>query len=121
MRKRTVRSGLRLVAAALALIILASFYHGPIADLFSLSPPAEERSYQTALYWSSLLGGFGVLRIVFGLIRPARKSDGDIRLLPSFLAILAALLLFCYLVSASLEPSDHPRHKRLRPGETITI
>ncbi len=37
MRKRTIRSGMRLVLAALLLITLTSFFHSGVADFLSLS------------------------------------------------------------------------------------
>lgn len=44
-RKRTIRNGLRLIMAALVLIVLASFYHVQLSELFSLSSAAGYYRY----------------------------------------------------------------------------
>ena len=61
MRKRTIRNGMRLVLAALLLIIVASFYLGYVGDLLSLSTMAESRFYQSAIFLAAALGGYGAV------------------------------------------------------------
>lgn len=121
MRKRTVRSGMRLVMAALILIILASFYHVPVSDLFSLSPSAESRFYQLGMFWAAAIGGYGVVVTVFGFLLSPLKTDVHIRILPIFSGISLLILLFFYLLSTSIDSPEREEERRVRPGETITI
>ncbi|QEM68484.1 hypothetical protein FO488_10080 [Geobacter sp. FeAm09] len=119
MRKRTVRNGLRLILAALLLIVLASFYHVGIADLFSLSDTAEMRLYRLGIFWAAAFGGYGVVLAAFGLVLSAEPRDAQVRILPIFFMILAAVALFFYLLASSF--NGPPRPERLQPGDTITI
>lgn len=119
MRKRTIRSGMRLVLAALLLIILTSFFHGGIADLLALSVGAEQRFYSLGIFWAAAIGGYGVILAVFGFVLSAHQRDAGIRLLPLFLVMGGVVLFFFYLFVASFTAPD--KEERLRPGETITI
>jgi choline-glycine betaine transporter len=120
-RKRTVRNGLRLVLAALILIILASFYHVQMSDLFSLSTDAENKIYRTGMFWAAAIGGYGVVVMALGLALSPLKSDVQIRLLPMSLAVLAMIILFFYLLSSAIDDPSREEQRRVRPGETITI
>ena len=119
MRKRTVRNGLRLILAALLLIVLASFYHVGIADLFSMSEGAETRLYRLCIFWAAAFGGYGVVLAAFGLVLPADSRDAKVRVLPIFFLILATMALFFFLLASSF--NEPPRPERLHPGDTITI
>lgn len=119
MRKRTIRTGMRLVLAALALITLTSFYHGWLADLLALSAGAGYRLYSLGIFWAAAIGGCGVILAVFGLVLPGNARDAGVRLLPLFLLIVAVVFLFFYLLASSLDGPSGP--ERLRPGDTITI
>ncbi|MDD2308995.1 MAG: hypothetical protein PHH91_05375 [Desulfuromonadaceae bacterium] len=121
MRKRTVRNGMRLVMAALILIILASFYHSQISDLFLLSSAAENRIYRLGIFWAAAIGGYGVVVTALGFALSPLKSDVKVRLLPVFLTISAMIFLFFYLLSSSVNAPPGDERRRLRPGETITI
>lgn len=121
MRKRTIRNGMRLVLAALVIIIIASFYHDGLGDALSLSYDAEIRFYRVGIFWAAAMGGYGVVQSVFGLVLPARQSDRDVRVMPSLLLIIGIVSLFFYLLAASFDAPDDPSRDRLRPGETITI
>ncbi|MSN25767.1 MAG: hypothetical protein GJV46_07830 [Geobacter sp.] len=121
MRKRTVRNGMRLVMAALILIILASFYHGNLSELFSLSIASENRIYSLGIFWAAAIGGYGVVLAAFGLVLPHEKRDESVRILPIFLLITGLILLFFYLLASSFNTPADFKQQRLRPGETITI
>lgn len=121
MRKQTVRNGMRLVVAALILIILASFYHVQLSDLFSLSPAAESRIYRLGIFWAAAIGGYGVVVAALGFAFSPLKNDFKVRLLPVFLGITALILLFFYLLSTSFDAPVRDEQRRVRPGETITI
>ena len=119
MRKRTIRSGMRILLAALLLIIVASFFHAGIADLLSLSMPAEQRFYRFGIFWGGAMGAYGVMLSTFGLILSATPRDDGVRILPLFLMILFGTIFFFYLFVVTLTAPFEER--RLRPGSTITI
>ena len=121
MRKRTVRNGMRLVMAALILIILASFYHDAFSDIFSLSYAAENRVYSLGIFWATAIGCYGVVLVAFGFVLSSQKRDESVRVMPTFLIISLLIALFFYLLTASINDPVRPEQKRLRPGETITI
>lgn len=121
MRKHTVRNGMRLIMVALILIVLASFYHLQIADLFLLSPSAENRFYRLGIFWAAAIGGYGVLLATIGLILSPDKNDAKIRLLPIIVSISAMVFLFFYLFSSAIESPPKGDQRRLHPDETITI
>jgi hypothetical protein len=121
MRKRTIRKGMRLVLAALITIIVASFYHGGVSEILSLSYDAEMRLYRVGIFCAAAMGGYGVVLSAFGLVLPGRLSDTGIRIMPSFFLIIGVVLLFFYLLASSINAPAEPTRDRLRPGETITI
>ncbi|MHB8120939.1 MAG: hypothetical protein ACYDG4_02195 [Desulfuromonadaceae bacterium] len=121
MRKRTIRNGMRLIMAALVLIVLASFYHVQLSELFSLSSAAESRIYRLGIFWAAAIGGYGVVLTVFGLVLSPVRYDAEVRLLPVVIGISVMIILFFYLLSSSLDTPVREEQRRLRPGETITI
>jgi hypothetical protein len=121
MRKRTIRNGMRLVFAALVLIIVVTFYHATVADILNLTIESEMRLYRLGIFWAGAVGGYGVVLAAFGMVLPGNKIDSGVRVMPMFILISVFVLLFFYLlVSSFTSPVDAP-HERLRPGETITI
>ena len=121
MRKRTVRNGMRLVLAALIMIIVASFFHTGITDFFSLSTAAESSVYRNGMFWAAAIGGYGAVVTVLGFILSPRKNDVDVRLLPLFMGIATLVFLFFYLLSDVMDSPAREEQRPLRPGETITI
>ena len=121
MRKRTVRTGMRLVMAALIMIILASFYHVQLSDLFSLSSGSESRIYRLGMFWAAAIGGYGVVVTVFGFVLSPLKNDVNIRVLPMFIGITVLMFIFFYLLTSSIDAPARDEQRRVRPGETITI
>lgn len=119
MRKRTVRNGMRLLFAALLLIILASFYHGGVAGLFSLSPGTEQRFYGWVMFAAAGIGAYGVTLAVFGLLMQADRRDAGVRVAPLFLLVAFVIVLFFYLFVSSF--NGPVEEERLPPGTTITI
>lgn len=107
--------------AALILILLVSFYHVQIAELFSMSLLAEGRLYSLGIFWAAAIGGYGVVLTTLGLILSPIKNDVPIRLTPLFLSICAILFLFFFLLSFAFESPPREEQRRLRPGETIDI
>jgi hypothetical protein len=119
MRKRTIRSGMRLLLAALLLIILATFYHGGLGHLLSLNPATEQRYFGVGMFAAAALGGYAVVMAVIGLVLPADYRDVKVRILPVFIMLFCAVALFFYLF---LAPFSSPVEEQpLRPGTAITI
>ena len=108
-------------ATALILIIVASFYHGILSEMFSLSLAAEARIYRLGIFWAAAIGGYGAVLVVFGFVLPHEKRDESVRILPLFILITGLIMLFFYLLAASFDAPTDFEQKRLRPGETITI
>lgn len=117
MRKSTVRTGLRLILAGIVTVILATFYHGTLAALVSLTAAEEARLVFLGLFWGGALGGAGIIVAAYGLLRSGMLGS-EVRLLPIMIVLAAAMLLFFLLLYSSLRETPPPR---LRPGETITI
>jgi len=112
---------MRLIMVALILIILASFYHLQLSELFSLSLSAESRLYRLGIFWAAAIGGYGVVLTTLGLMLSPLKNDIQISLLPLFLSISAIIFIFFYLFSSAIDAPPREEQRRLRPGETITI
>lgn len=121
MRKRSVRNGMRLVSAALLIIIIASFFLNNASDFFSFSSTAEMRFYELGIFGAAALGGYGVVLSALGLVLPARHADSSVRVLPTLFFIFSAVFLFFYLLTSSMNSPHDPTRDRLSPGETITI
>ncbi len=117
MRRSTVRTGIRLLIAAVAAVILAAFFHGTVADALALTPGGETQFVYLGLFWGGVLGFCGILVSLVGLLRAPGGQAVPGLLRP--LAVLAILvLLFFYLLLTSF---NRPERPELRPGETITI
>ncbi len=112
---------MRLVMAALILIIIASFYHAQLSDLFSLTPSGESRIYRLGIFWAAAIGGYGVVLTAFGLVLSPLKNVSPVRLLPIFLSVSVLIFLFFFLLSSSIDSPPGDEQRRVRPGETITI
>lgn len=119
MRKRTIRSGMRILLAALLLIIVASFFHAGIADFFSLSMHTEQRIYSLGIFWAAAMGAYGVMLATLGFILPSTPRDDGVRVLPLFMLIAFGMIFFFYLFVTTLTTPVNERP--LRPGSTITI
>src|SRR6185369_13748023 len=101
------------------LIILASFYHSVLADIFGLSIAAEERFFSLGIFWAAATGGYGVVMVVFGFLLSGNAHDTGVRLLPVFFLIVISVLLYFFLLTSSFKEPYKP--ERLRPSDTITI
>ena len=119
MRKRTVRNGMRMLLAALLLIILACFYHGGIASLFSLTQGTEQRFYGWVMFLAAGIGAYGVMQAVFGLLLSADLRDAGVRVVPLLLLVAFVIVLYFYLFVSSFNKPIEEQY--LRPGTTITI
>lgn len=118
MRAATVRAGLKMLIAAISLLIMASFYHDAMSRLFALSATASGQFVYLSLFWAGMLGGGGIVVVIIGLLRVSVAGQ-RVRLAPTLLILLAMVALFFMLLYRSFTaPADSPM---LRPGETIVI
>ena len=117
MRRKTVRSGLRLLSLAIFLVMLGTFYSRDIGDMLFSAGGAFE-FIQLAFFWGGILGGAGMLMICAGLLRSSPYPE-KIRLLPSLALVVIMLGLFLLLFARAL--SSPPAQQPLRPGETLII
>jgi len=118
MRRKTVRSGLRLLSAAIFLLILGAFYSRDLAGMLFFSPGGALEFVQLAFFWSGLLGGIGIIMICAGLLRATVHTE-RIRVLPSLALLLTLLGLFFLLFMRAL--TAPPVQQPLQPGETLVI
>ena len=118
MRKKTVRDGLRLLVAAIFLLILGTFYSREIGGMLLFSAGGAVEFVQLAFFWGGILGGVGMLLVCAGLLRASLQTEKT-RLLPSFALVLLMLGLFFLLFMRAI--SSPPPQQPLRPGETIII
>lgn len=117
MRRITIKSGLKLITGGVVAVILAAFFHEQIARLLFLSPAGQAQFVFLGLFWGGVLGFCGILVAVIGFLR-APAGERGVRLLPSVVALMVAVVVFFILLFLSFRNSEQPR---LRPGETITI
>ena len=117
MRKGTVKSGLKLLLAALVPLILATFYHEQIARFLILSPYNETLLVYFGFFWSGVSGCLGILVTVTGLVLSAGKGP-EARLAPTVILLAATLILYFCLFYSSFTTTEPAK---LRPRETITI
>ncbi len=118
MRKRTVRKGLRLLAVALLLLVLGTFYSQQVNTIFALPADGATEFVRLALFWGGMLGGAAIIILSVGLVQRSSGDEG-IRLFPAVLLILIMTALFFALFYRSL--TAPPSQKPLRPGETLII
>lgn len=111
MNKVTVRSGMRMLLAAMLLILLAGLYN--------IVAPGTTDLYGRAIFGASALGVLGVITAVAGLIRSPGRYDHKIKIFPLLLLIFAVIVFYFYLMTSLF--STPAIHERLRPGDTITI
>jgi hypothetical protein len=117
MRKGTAKTGLNLILAGVAPLILATFYHEQIARLLFLPPAGETALIYLGFFWGGVCGCLGILVTVTGLVRSAGRGP-DVRLAPTVILLAAAIILYFYLLYESF---TRPAPPKLHPGETITI
>lgn len=118
MRKRTVRSGLRLLILAVTLLLLGTFYGQQINTLFAVAGDGAAEFVKLAFFWGAVLGAAAILMIAFGLLQ--RSIIGEkVRILPAlfFLLFLLAAFFTLFYRTVSAPPQPQP----LRPGETLLI
>lgn len=117
MRKKTVRSGIRAIAASIISLMVATFFHDSLAEFLLLGLEGEARLVFCGFFLAGILGGFGVLVAAIGLLQ-SEASHSRARLAPSILLLLSLVFLFFVLTYTSF---TNPAPPRLEPGESISI
>lgn len=118
MRKRTVRTGLRFMIAAILLLLLGTFYSQQVNTILALPSDGTFEFVKLAFFWAGIFGAAGVIIFISGLIR---RSSGleKFSLMPTFFFFILLLALFFTLFYRSL--TSPPAERPLRPGETLII
>ena len=117
MRRKTVRYGVRLVSGGIVSVILATYFHEQLADLFRLSEGAEARFIFMGLFWGGVLGFCGIMVTIIGFFLSPFGVEKK-SLLPAICFLFGVIIIFFLLFMHSLSVKEQPR---LRPGKTITI
>lgn len=118
MRRRTLRTGLRFMIAAVSLLLLGTFYSQQVNSMLSLPAEGAFEFVKLAFLWSLVFGASGVIILVFGLIQRAVSVD-RINLFPSFLLLILMMTVFFILYYRTLSSPQIDRP--LKPGETLII
>ncbi len=118
MRKRTIRSGLRLLILSVLLLLLGTFYGQQINTLLAIGSDGTVEFVKLAFFWGGVIGAAAILMISFGLLRRALNFE-KIRLLPSLIVLALLFTVFCTLFYRAV--SAPPQQKPLHPGETLII
>ena len=118
MRKKTVRTGLRFMVAAVSLLLLGTFYSQQVNAIFALPADGAFEFVKLAFFWSGITAATGVVIVIFGLMQRAAAVD-KFSLVPTFLLVVFLLSVFFFLFYHSL--SSPPEIQQLKPGETLII
>lgn len=118
MHKKTVRSGLRFMAAGMVLVMAATFFHAQLANLLFLSFENEARLTFLGFFLGGVCGGCGVLVIAVGLLQSSGRESG-VRLAPTVFLLFSLIILFFVLAYNSVVTA--PVTPVLPSGESINI
>ncbi|NJD91657.1 MAG: hypothetical protein FIA91_09110 [Geobacter sp.] len=120
MRKRTVRTGLRLLISSLVLLILGTFYSQQINSALAIGVEGATEFVKLAFFWGSILGGAAVITVAIGLLQRSIYGDSA-RLAPYAVVLLLLLAAFFALFLRTFSAPPDMQQKPLRPGETVII
>src|SRR5690242_7780159 len=108
LRKGTVKKGVKLLIAAVCLLIAASFYHDELAGILFLSPSDVQQLVYFSFFWGGILGGAGIMVVVTGLLRSAGREDALTRLAPTLWLLVVAVIIFFILLYRSFGTPQEP-------------
>ena len=117
MRKQTVRSGLRLIAAGILCLIAVSFFSFELARLLFLGIDGEARLTLVGFLAGGVCGGCGVVVAAAGLLQ-SESREARVRLLPTLMLLFSLVVLFFFLTYNSIQA---PPTRTLPPGESVDI
>lgn len=117
MRKKTVRSGLRGIAAGILCVMATTFFHDELSSLLFLGMDARARLTFLGFLLGGILGGGGVLLAAAGLMQTGTK-EAPLRLAPTVLLLISLVILFFVLAYNSITAPHAPK---LPPGESVNV
>jgi len=117
MRKKTVRNGIRFIAAGFICLMAATFLHAELARLLFLGIEGEATLTFLGFFLSGVLGGCGVLVAAFGLLQSGANQP-RVRLAPTLMLLFFLIVLF-FVFAYTTITTPHP--PMLEPGESINI
>lgn len=116
MHRGTVRRGLNLMTAGIAMITVASFFPAQAAHILVFSTIGTPELVFFGLFAGGLISGAGVMVTVAGVLK--RRGGLEVRVMPSLVILAVSVILFFALFYLSC---TSPEIHQLRPGETIAI
>ena len=117
MRRRTVRSGMRFMAAGVICVILATFFQGQLSRLLFMGMADQARLTFFGFLVGWILSGWGALVAVAGFVQSGQGKETE-RLAPAFLLLVSLIILFFVLAYNAMTSPPSPQ---LRQGETVDI
>ena len=117
MRKKTVRSGLRFIAAGIMCVMVATFFHSELSRLFFLDMFNEARLTSLGFFAGGLSGAWGVLVAAAGLLQSG-SEEPRVRLAPTVMLLISLIVLFFVLAYNSISIPTAPSLQR---GESVDI
>ena len=117
MRERTVRSGLRFIAAGILCVMVATFFHAEVSRLLFLDTFNEARLTSVGFFIGGVTGAWGVLVAAAGLLQSG-SAEPRVRLAPTVMLLLSLIVLFFVLAYNSI---PLPQGPSLPPGESVDI
>jgi hypothetical protein len=118
MRKKTVRTGLKFMLAAILCVTVATFFPGEAASLLMLGIGGDIRITFLGFFLGGVCGGCGVLVAAAGLLQTGGDERG-VRLAPTVLLLFSLVVLFFVLAYSALTAA--PVAPSLPRGESIKI
>ena len=118
MRKKTVRTGLKFMAAGIICVTVATFFPAEAANLFLLGIGGEVRITFLGFFLGGVCGGCGVLVAAAGLLQSGGDERG-VRLAPTIILLLSMVVVFFVLAYSSFTAT--PESPALPRGESINI
>lgn len=120
MRRRTIRTGLRLLISSLVLLILGTFYSQQINSALSIGVEGSAEFIKLAFFWGSMLGGASVITVAIGLMQRSIYGDNT-RIIPDAVILLLLFAAFFALFLRTFSSPPDLKKNPLRPGETVVI
>jgi len=117
MRNKTIRSGLRFIAAGIVCVMVATFFHAEVSRLLFLDMADEARLTFLGFFLGGICGGCGVLVAAVGLLQSG-SQEARVRLAPTVLLLISLIALFFVLAYNSMSV---PQANPLQQGESVNI
>ena len=117
MRKRTLRSGMRVMVAAIVCVIVATFFSSQVSRWLFMGMADEGRLSFLLFFMGWVCAGWGTLVAVAGFVQSGAGNE-QVKIASTFILLISLIVLFFVLAyNSMITPSVPP----LKPGDTINI